>query len=41
MHRANRKETEEYNYAQGSLVEDIPQLKELLKLLEPTVLIYR
>lgn len=41
MHRANRKETEEYNYAQGSLVEDIPQLKELLKLLEPTALIYR
>lgn len=41
MHRANRKETDNYQYSQGTIIKDIPQLKELLKLLEPTALIYR
>lgn len=41
MNRADRKLTEEYNYTQGKIIEKTPQLKELLKLLEPTALIYR
>ncbi len=41
MNRADRILTEEYNYAQAKLIEKTPQLKELLKLLEPTALIYR
>lgn len=41
MHRADRKEIEEYNYAQSTVVEKTPELKQLLRLLEPTELIYR
>ena len=41
IHRTNLKETEINNYAQSSLIEMTPQLKELLKLVEPTSLIYR
>lgn len=41
IHRADRKETEEYNYAQGTIIELSPELKEVLKLAQPTELIYR
>lgn len=41
MHRADRKETEEYNFAQSKIIEYTPELKELLKLAEPTALMYR
>ena len=41
MHRADRKETDINNYVQGTIVEKMPQLKELLKLAEPTALMYR
>ena len=41
MHRADRKETDINNYVQGSLIEKTPELKELLKLAEPTALMYR
>lgn len=41
IHRANRKETEEYNYNKGSVIELSPEFKELLKLAEPTALMYR
>lgn len=41
MHRADRIETDEYKYAQAKIIEYNPQLKELLKLAEPTALIYR
>lgn len=41
IHRVNLKETEEYNYAQSSVIEMTPELKQLLKLAEPTALIYR
>lgn len=41
MHRADRKEIEEYTYAQSKLLEKTPELKEILKLAEPTSLIYR
>lgn len=41
IHRADRKETEEYNYIQGTIIEELPELKQLLKLAEPTALIYR
>lgn len=41
MNRADRKLTEEYKYAQGTVTERTPKIKELLKLLEPTSLIYR
>jgi len=40
-HRADRKETEEYNYNKGTIIEVSPQLKEILKLAEPTALMYR
>ena len=40
-HRADRKETEEYKYAKAKIIEYNPELKELLKLAEPTELIYR
>ena len=40
-HRANAKQTELYNYAQSSIIEYTPELKEILKLAEPTSLIYR
>lgn len=41
MHRANRILTNENNYLQGTIVEKIPQIKEITRLLEPTTLIYR
>lgn len=41
MHRADRKETNTNNYVQGTLLEKTPELKELLKLAEPTALMYR
>jgi len=41
LHRVNLKETEEYNYAQGAVIEKSPELKMLLKLAEPTALMYR
>lgn len=40
-HRANRKLTEESNFAQAKILEYTPELKELLKLAEPTALMYR
>lgn len=41
VHRVDKKEIEEYKYAQSTLIEITPELKELLKLAEPTALIYR
>ena len=41
MHRADRKETDGYKYAQGTIIEFTPELKEVLKLAEPTALMYR
>lgn len=41
MHRADRKETEEYKYMQSKVIEINPELKEVLKLAEPTALMYR
>lgn len=41
VHRVNLKETEEYNYAQSTVIEITPELKELLRLAEPTALMYR
>ena len=41
MHRADRKETSLYKYAQGKVIEIRPELKEILKLTEPTGLMYR
>ena len=41
MHRADRKEIEENNYLKKSIIEINPELKEILKLTEPTSLIYR
>jgi len=41
INRANRKLTEENKYAQGTIIEMTPQVKELLKLVEPSGLIYR
>ena len=41
IHRANRKEIEDNNYAQATLIEINPVFKELLKLAEPTALMYR
>lgn len=40
-HRADRKMTEEYKYAQAKIIEYSPELKEILQLAEPTALIYR
>lgn len=44
IHRADRKETEENHFAQASIVKDLPEIEkinELLKLAEPTALMYR
>lgn len=41
MHRADRKEIDLYKYAQGSIIGMTPELKEILKLSEPTALMYR
>lgn len=41
IHRSDRKEIEEYNYNKGTIIEINPQLKEILKLAEPTSLMYR
>lgn len=41
IHRVNLLETEENNYAQAKIIEYSPELKELLKLAEPTALMYR
>lgn len=41
MHRADRKEIDSYQYAQGALIEITPELKEVLKLSESTALMYR
>ncbi len=41
VHRANRIETEEYNYNKGTVVELTQELQEMLKLAEPTALMYR
>lgn len=40
-HRADRKETEEYKYNKGTIIELSPELKQILKLAEPTALMYR
>lgn len=40
-HRANSKLTEENHFAQAKMLEYTPELKELLKLAEPTALMYR
>lgn len=41
MHRVDRKELEEYNYAQGRVIEKTEEMKKIIKLLEPTALMYR
>ena len=41
VHRADRKLTEENNFAQAKILEYTPELKEVLKLAEPTALMYR
>lgn len=41
LHRANLKETEEYKYNKGTIVELSPEIKKLIKLAEPTALMYR
>lgn len=41
MHRADRKEIEEYNYNKGTVITINPQLENLIKLAEPTALMYR
>lgn len=41
IHRVNLKETEEDTYARGTVIGITPELQELLKLAEPTALIYR
>lgn len=41
MHRADRKETEEYTYNKGTVIAINPKLQELIKLSEPTALMYR
>lgn len=41
MHRADRKEINLYKYAQGNIILMTPELKEIIKLLEPTALMYR
>lgn len=41
VHRADRKETEEYNYNNGTVIGISKEFQELLKLAEPTALIYR
>ncbi len=39
--QSNRKEVEINNYAQSTVIKDLSQVKELIKLAEPTALIYR
>lgn len=44
INRANRVLTEENHFAQGAIIKDLPeveQINKLLKLAEPTALIYR
>lgn len=41
IHRADRILTETNSYLKGTIVEKIPQIKEIMRLLEPTALIYR
>lgn len=41
MNRADRKLTEENKYAQAQILEYSPKLKEILKMAEPTALMYR
>lgn len=41
MHRANRKETEEYKYNKGTVIGLSKEFQEILKLAEPTALMYR
>lgn len=41
IHRADRKETEEYNYNKGTIISVNPKLQDLIKLAEPTALMYR
>lgn len=41
IHRADRILSEDNKYFQGSLIEKTSQLKEIIKLLEPTALMYR
>lgn len=41
IHRVNLKQTEENKYAQATIIELSPKLKEVLKLAEPTALMYR
>lgn len=41
MHRVDRKETEEYNANRGTVVGISKEFEEILKLAEPTALIYR
>ena len=41
IHRANVKEIEEYRYNRGSIIEDIPELKELVKYSNINNVVYR
>lgn len=41
VHRANRKEVEEYRYNKGTVINELPELQNILKLAEPTSLMYR
>lgn len=41
IHRVNLKETEEDTYTRGTVIGITPELQELLKLAEPTALMYR
>ena len=41
MHRADRREKENYNITNGTVITINPQLQELIKLAEPTALMYR
>ncbi len=41
IHRADRKETEEYTYNKGTIIDLPEKYQNLLKILEPTALIYR
>lgn len=41
MHRADRKETEEYKYNKGTVIGISKEFQEILKLAEPSALMYR
>lgn len=41
INRANRVLTEEKHFAQATITKELPEVKELIKLAEPTALIYR